>query len=131
MTSLAHIPENTHKLNKRDRVIGFYLYDKFNEVIAKVDSVVTNHQTYQCHYLIINLGGFLKVSGKLILVPVEICEVIDLGKIKTEWRKESMLDAPSPINVKNITGVEEEMIRNYYGVSLKKYEFLKSQIKFF
>ncbi len=96
MTPLAHITENIFKLRKKDRVIGFYLYDKFNESIAKIDAVLIDSQIYHGCYLVINLGGFLQVKGKVVVLPVEICEVKDLGKVKTEWRKESMLRCQSP-----------------------------------
>jgi hypothetical protein len=123
MTPLTHVTENIFNLRKIDRVIGFYLYDKFNASIARIDAVLANSKTYHCYYLVINLGGFLQVQGKAVVLPVEICTVIDLGKVKTAWRKESMVEAPTPINVFNITPVEEELIRDYYGLPPKRETF--------
>ncbi len=120
MTPLAHITENIFKLRKKDRVIGFYLYDKFDESIARIDAVLVDSQIYHSYYMVINLGGFLQVRGKVVVLPVEICEVKDLGKVKTEWRKESMLGAPTPINIMSMTTVEEELIRDYYGLPLQR-----------
>ena len=51
-----------------------------------------------------------------MVLPVEICEVKDLGKVKTEWRKESMLEAPTATDIMNMTTFEEELIRDYYGL---------------
>jgi hypothetical protein len=116
MNLLTHIAENICNLRKIDRVIGFYLYDKFNEPIARVNAILADSGTHQCYYLIINLGGFLQVRGKAVVLPVEICEVEDLGKIKTDWRKESMLESPIPTDIMKITPVEEELIRDYYGL---------------
>ena len=33
---LVHVSENHFKLRKKDRVIGCYLYDKFDEAIAEL-----------------------------------------------------------------------------------------------
>ena len=129
MTSLTHIAENIFDLRKIDRVIGFYLYDKFNEPIARIDAALVDSRTYQCYYLVINLGGFLQVRGKTVILPVEICEVVDLGKVKTEWRKESMLGSPTPTETMNITAIEEELIREYYGLPPQRPCPLKIQKK--
>ena len=120
MTPLTHITENVFKLRKTDRIIGFYLYDKFNEPIARIDAVLVDSQSYHSFYLVINLGGFLQVSGKAVVLPVEVCEVKDLGKVKTEWRKESMLGAPAPIDITSLTTLEEELIRDYYALPLQR-----------
>jgi hypothetical protein len=93
MTPLTHITGNVFKLRKIDRIIGFYLYGRFNELIASIDAALVDAQSYQSFYLVIKLGEFLQVSGEIVVLPVEICEVKDLGKVKTEWGKESMLRA--------------------------------------
>ena len=116
MTSLTHVAENIFDLRKIDRVIGFYLYDKLNEPIARINAALVDSRTYHCYYLVINLGGFFQVRGKAVVLPVEICEVKDLGKVKTEWRKESMLEAPTTTDIMNMTTFEEELIRDYYGL---------------
>jgi len=40
MKPLTHIADNIFDLRKADRVIGFYLYDKFNESIARIDAAL-------------------------------------------------------------------------------------------
>ena len=129
MKSLAHIEENIFNLRKVDRVIGFYLYDKFNESIARINAILVDSGTYHCYYLIINLGGFLQVQGRTVVLPIEICEVEDLGKVKTEWRKESMLEAPSPTDINKTTMIEEELIRDYYGLPPQRPSFFKNKNK--
>jgi hypothetical protein len=84
MTPLTHITENVFNLQKTESIIRFYLYDKFNEFISRVSSVLVDTQSYQTFYLVIKLGGFLQVSGKIVVMPVEICEVKDSGKVKIE-----------------------------------------------
>jgi hypothetical protein len=62
-----------------------------------------------------------------VVLPVEICEVKDLGKVKTEWWKESMLRAPALIDITNLTTIEEELIRDHYALPLQKPSLLKNQ----
>jgi hypothetical protein len=127
MTPLTHVTENVFKLRKTDRIIGFYLYDKFEESIARIDALLVDSQNYHCHYLIINLGGFLQVRGKVVVLPVEVCELKDLGKVKTALWKESMLGAPAPIDITCITTLEEELIRDYYALPLQRPSLSKKQ----
>jgi hypothetical protein len=94
-----------------------------------IDAALVDSETYHCYYLVINLGGFLQVRGKTVILPVEICEVVDLGKVKTEWRKESMLGSPTPTETMNITAIEEELIREYYGLPPQRPCPLKIQKK--
>ena len=63
MMPLIHIKGNVFKLRRIDRIIGFYLYDRFNELIARIDAVLVDSQNYHCFYLVINLGGGVS-SGK-------------------------------------------------------------------
>ena len=47
----------------------------FNESIASIDTVMVDIQSYQNLYLVIKLEGFLQVSGRIVVLPVKICEV--------------------------------------------------------
>lgn len=120
MTPLIHVTENIYKLRKKDRVIGFFLYDKFDESITRIDALLVNSENYHCCYMVLNLGGFLQVRGKEVVLPVEVCELKDLGKVKTDLRKESMMEAPTPTDITRVTTMEEELIRDYYALSLQR-----------
>jgi hypothetical protein len=80
---LTHITENVFKVQKTDRINGFCLYYSFNEFITRVDAALVDSQRYQSFYLVIKLGGFLQVSVKIVVLPIDICEVKDLGNVKT------------------------------------------------
>ena len=56
MMPLNHIKGNLFKLQKIDRIIGFYLYDRFNKLIARIDASLVDRQSYQSFYLVIKLG---------------------------------------------------------------------------
>ncbi len=118
MTSsqLILINENLAKLQKNDRVVGFYLYGSGGESIAKIEGILVESGIYLPRYLAITLGGFLKIEGKKVIIPIEVCEVADLGKVKTEWRKESLIGAPNPVNLEDVTQEEEELILGYFDL---------------
>jgi hypothetical protein len=65
------------------------------------------------------------VSGKIVILPVAICEVKDLGKVETEWRTESMLRTPALIDIISLKIIGEELIRDYYPLHPHKSSLLK------
>lgn len=118
MTSgkLAFIRENIFKLREHERLIGHYLYDEQGETLARIEAILAEPGTYLSRYLVITLGGMLSVQGKKLIVPVEICKAVDMGKVKLHWRKESLMDAPTPHDVEGVTEAEEELILGYFDL---------------
>jgi len=118
MTSgkLACISENIYKLRQQDRIIGCYLYDEFDEALSRVEALMVEPGTFLPRYLLITLGGTVNVQGKKVLLPIEHCQSIDLGKVKTRWRKESLMNAPTAHDPNNVTMAEEELILDYFDL---------------
>jgi hypothetical protein len=113
---LVSITENIHKLRQQDRVIGCYLYDELDEAVSRVEALMVEKGTLLPRYMLITLGGTLNVQGKKVLLPVEHCQSVDLGKVKTSWRKESLLTAPTAIDPHNPMMAEEERILDYFDL---------------
>ena len=113
---LLYVAENIHRLNKADRIVGFFLYDKDKEMIARIDGVLLEEKTGLARYIVISQGGFLDIQGKKTLVPREAYEVIDLGEVKTAWSSQSLQGAPAPNDINNITRDEEERILSYFDL---------------
>ncbi|VAX30825.1 hypothetical protein MNBD_NITROSPINAE05-876 [hydrothermal vent metagenome] len=113
---LVLVTENIHKLRQQDRIIGCYLYDEFDEAVSRVEALMVENGTLLPRYLLITLGGALNVRGKKILLPVEHCQSVDLGKVKTSWRRESLLKAPTAHDPHNPTMAEEERILDYFDL---------------
>ena len=118
MTSnhLFYAVENIYRLNKADRIVGFFLYDKYKEMIARIDGVLAEKETGLVRYIVINQGGFLGIPGKKTLVPRPAYEIIDLGEVKTAWSSQSLQSAPVPDDINNITLDEEELILGYFDL---------------
>ena len=118
MTSggLVLVAENIYKLRQQDRIIGCYLYDEFDNALSRVEALMVEQGTFLPRYLLITLGGAVNVQGKKVLLPVEHCQSVDLGKVKTTWRKESLMNAPTANDPKNVTMAEEELILDYFDL---------------
>ncbi len=113
---LLHLTENIHKLREQDRIVGHYLYDEFDTVLSRIEGVLAEPETYLPRYVVVTLGGTLNISGKRLIVPVEVCKLVDMGKVRTRWRKESLMDAPTPLDVRSVTAAEEELILSYFDL---------------
>ena len=111
---LLYINDNIRQLALRDRIVGYYLFDRYNESVARIEALLAQSITYLPRYAVITIGGFLGVEGKHILVPIELCEGVDMGKVKTNWSKESIKDAPTAVDVRQVSVEEEERILSYF-----------------
>ncbi|MDA0691252.1 MAG: PRC-barrel domain-containing protein [Nitrospinae bacterium] len=113
---LTYISENIYKLREQDRIIGCYLYDEFDDALSRIEALVVESGTLLARYAVVTLGGMLNIKGKTLLLPIEVCRSIDLGKVRTAWRKESLMDAPTPHNPQQVTIAEEELILGYFDL---------------
>jgi hypothetical protein len=123
---LTYISENIYKLKEQDRIIGCYLYDEFDIAISRIEALVVESGTLVSRYAVVVLGGALNIKGKKLLLPIEVCRSVDLGKVKTSWRKESLMQAPTPHDPEQVTMAEEELILGYFD--LKPYWAAKSEL---
>jgi hypothetical protein len=113
---LTYISENIYKLREQDRIIGCYLYDEFDDALSRIEALVVESGTLLARYVVVTLGGMLSVKGKALVLPIEICRSVDLGKVRTSWRKESLMHAPTPHNPQQMTMAEEELILGYFDL---------------
>ncbi len=113
---LTYISENIYKLREQDRIIGCYLYDEFDDALSRIEALVVESGTLIARYVVVTLGGMLNIKGKALLLPIEICHAVDLGKVRTSWRKESLMHAPTPHNPEHVTPAEEELILGYFDL---------------
>ncbi len=111
---LLCIKENSHSLRKAERIVGFFLYDRYEQAVGKIESLLVSTETHSAEYAVVKLGGFLRVEGKSILIPLAICEVEDMGKVTFSMTEESLKSAPAPHDPENPTLLEEELTLEYF-----------------
>ena len=113
---LKYINDNIHRLYPENRIIGSYLYDLHDEMVGRIQGLMVDPETYSPRYLVLTVGGFLFTEGKIILFPRNHYETLDMGKVKTSWRRDSIQQSPSINSVESLTLEKEQKILSYYDL---------------
>lgn len=114
--NLKFIDDNIYDLAQEDRVVGSYLYDKYNEQIGRLKGLLVDSESFEVRYAVFIDGGFLFTDGKTILLPRPLFHAIDMGQIKTNWSRESLQHAPSIQSLEEVSMDEERVILSYFDL---------------
>lgn len=112
---LKKLTANDYMLRSEEKIVGFFLYDCFEEEIARIDAVYVDPETFALRYAQITIGGFLSTRGKVLFLPKGILEVKGIGKVISPKSAAVIRDAPAPFG-EEITRAEEEEIHQYFDV---------------
>ncbi len=113
---LKYINDNIYSLYPEHRIVGFYLYDIHDEMVGRIQGLMVDPESYTPRYLVLTIGGFLFTDGKIILFPRDHYESLELGKVKTSWRRDSIQQSPSINDVQLLTLEREQVILGYYDL---------------
>jgi len=113
---LKYINDNIYSLYPENRIVGFYLYDIQDEMVARIQGLMVDPESYNPRYLVLTIGGFLFTDGKIVLFPKDHYETVEMGKVKTSWRRDSIQQSPSINDVQSLTLEKEQMILGYYDL---------------
>ncbi len=113
---LKYLDDNVYSLYPDNRIIGFYLYDVFDEMVARIQGLMVDPESFQPRYLVLTIGGFLFTEGKIVLFPKDHYETQEMGKVKTSWRLDSIQQAPSIKDIQSVTLEREQFILSYYDL---------------
>ena len=116
LSPLKYINDNIHRLNPENRIVGSYLYDLYDEMVGRIQGLMVDPETYRPRYLVLTIGGFLFTEGKIILFPRNHYESLEMGKVKTSWRRDSIQQSPSVNSLKSLTLEKEQNILSYYDL---------------
>ena len=115
-TRLLYFSKNDARIDREERIVGEYLYDKNKEVVARIEGLLLDDFTWEPRYLVITQGGFLGTQGKKIILPRELYEIKDVGKVVTSWSQAFIQEAPSPHDLNCVDKNEESRIRSYFAL---------------
>lgn len=80
---------------RASKVIGAAVYNGQNQQIGTVDDLILNHQN-QADLIVISVGGFLGVGGKLVALPYGKVERADNGHVLlADGSKEALQKLPN------------------------------------
>jgi len=113
---LKYIDDNIYSLYPENRIVGFYLYDIYNEMVGRIQGLMVDPENYNPRYLVLTIGGFLFTDGKIVLFPRDHYETLEMGKIKASLRRDSIQQSPSINNVHSLTLEKEQAILGYYDL---------------
>ncbi len=113
---LLYVDDNIYSLYPEDRIVGFYLYDVYEEVVARIQGLLVDPENYKPRYLVLMIGGFLFTDGKMVLFPKEHMDGQKLGKVKTSWRRDSIQQSPAIDDPYSLTLEREQVILGYYDL---------------
>ena len=113
---LKYINDNIYSLYPENRIVGFYLYDIHDEMVGRIQGLMVDPEFYSPRYLVLTIGGFLFTDGKIILFPRDHYKSLELGKVKTSWRRDSIQQSPSINDVQSLSLEREQVILGYYDL---------------
>ena len=113
---LKYIDDNIYSLYPENRIVGFYLYDLHGEMVGRIQGLMVDPEFYHPRYLVFTIGGFLFTEGKIVLFPKDHYETLEMGKVKTSWRRDSIQQSPSINDVQSLTLERERIILGYYDL---------------
>ncbi len=97
------------------RVYGFNVIDDQENIISRVIDLLCEEETGRVRYLIAEIGGFMGISGRKVLIPVDILTRAGSGQIVASIAREKIQDSPSVVDHENPTRDEESKIQYHYG----------------
>ncbi|MBI4667215.1 MAG: PRC-barrel domain-containing protein [Nitrospinae bacterium] len=98
------------------RVMGYYVYDDMDKDITSIRELLVDEATHRPRYVIIEVGGFLSIMGKKILIPWSALAKGGMSRLNVNCSMEQVLAAPSPHTPLSPTQVEEEGIHRHFNV---------------
>ncbi len=116
LSPLKYIDDNIYSLYPENRIVGFYLYDLHGEMVGRIQGLMVDPESYHPRYLVFTIGGFLFTEGKIVLFPKDHYETLEMGKVKTSWRRDSIQQSPSINDVQSLTLERERIILGYYDL---------------
>ncbi|MBI5814162.1 MAG: PRC-barrel domain-containing protein [Nitrospinae bacterium] len=105
-----------YDLAPHHRVVGYYIYDVVDKDITDVRDLLVDRQTRKPRYAVIEIGGFLAIRGKKILIPWGALKKGGMSRLNVNREAEHVMAAPAPHVIDMPTRVEEENVHRHFGV---------------
>jgi sporulation protein YlmC with PRC-barrel domain len=80
---------------RASKVVGAAVYNEQSQPIGTVDDIILNHEN-QADLVVISVGGFLGVGGKLVALPYAKLQRTDSAKVMLQdGTKDTLMKLPS------------------------------------
>lgn len=99
-----------------DRVVGYYIYDEEDKDVADIRDLLIDKKTHKPIYAIIEIGGFLSIAGKKLLIPWTALTKGGISRMNINCASEHITHTPVAHDQLNPTRVEEESIHFHFSL---------------
>lgn len=105
----------SYDLSPQGRVIGYYVYDSMERDVADVRDLLVDEQTHKPRYALIEVGGFLSIRGKRVLLPWSALTRAGMSRLDINCSLEHIAAAPMLMDPLNPTAAEEESLHSHFN----------------
>ncbi len=98
-----------------NRVIGYYIYDEEEKDVTDIRDLLVDDKTHEPRYAIIEIGGFLSIAGKKLLIPWVSLVKGGMSRMDINCSAEHMAYTPLAHDQLNPTREEEESIHFHFS----------------
>jgi len=98
-----------------NRVIGYYIYDEEEKDVTDIRDLLVDDKTHEPRYAIIEIGGFLSIAGKKLLIPWVSLVKGGMSRMDINCSAEHMMYTPLAHDQLNPTRAEEESIHFHFN----------------
>jgi len=98
-----------------NRVIGYYIYDEEEKDVTDIRDLLIDEKTHEPRYAVIEVGGFLSIAGKKLLIPWVSLVKGGMSRMDINCSAEHMIYTPLAHDQLNPTRVEEESIHRHFN----------------
>ena len=113
---LITLSNATFDLGSDERVIGYYLYDEFENEICDIRDLLLDEETHKPRYVIIEVGGLLSIKGKRVIIPWRLLRRRGVSRLDIARSEEDVLMSPAPNDAEKPTREEEKSVHNYFNI---------------
>lgn len=103
-------------INVSYNVIGYWVYDEEEKEVAEIRDLLIDKETHQARYAVIEIGGFLSIQGKKILLPWAALTKAGMSRMNVNCSSEHIMDIYSLVDQLNPTREEEQSIHFHFSV---------------
>ncbi len=96
------------------RIRRFDVIDSTGKTVAPVLDLLYDPEARDVRYVMVEIGGLLRISGKRLLIPASLFIRAGSGQVQVLVSQEMLASSPAPEDAENPTRSEEEAVFSYF-----------------
>ncbi|MBI5636632.1 MAG: PRC-barrel domain-containing protein [Nitrospinae bacterium] len=96
------------------RIRRFDVIDSTGKTVAPVLDLLYDPEAREVRYVMVEIGGLLRIAGKRLLIPASLFIRAGSGQVQALLPQEILIGSPMPEDAEQPTRGEEEAIFSYF-----------------